>query len=77
MTAQIRNLHVLSYAAGFTAWVYRGATPIAAIDSDGFFNQMCDMLALGDTIACVCTDGTALRYVVSARNAAVVVAPMR
>ena len=77
MTAQIRHLHVLAYADGFTSWLYKNAAMDADVDRPGFFDGMADMIAAGDTITCVCIDGTAMRYVVSARNSAVVIAPTR
>ena len=78
MTAQIRNLHVLAYAAGFTSWLYKGAAMVTDVDHPGFFDKMADMMAVGDTITCVCTDRTAMRYVeYKTDDRTVVVAPMR
>lgn len=48
----IRHLHVLSYAQGFTSWVYRDKdAPIVDMASPGFFDDAADMLAIGDMIA--------------------------
>ena len=78
MTAQMLNLHVLSYAAGFTSWLYKSAARVVDVDRAGFFDKMVDMMAIGDTITCVCYDGVVVRYVeYKPDDHTVVLAPMR
>ena len=78
MTAQIRHLHVLAYAAGFTSWLYKSAAMVADVDRPGFFDGMVDMMAVGDTITCVCLNGVVMRYVeYKTDDRTVVIAPMR
>ncbi len=72
MTAAIRNLHVLAYAAGHTSWLYKGAQTRENADTPGYFDAMHDMMAPGDTITIVATDGVAMRYVVSTAGGVVV-----
>ncbi len=73
---RIRNLSVLSYAAGFTAWHYRASAPtltfdllpplpLAEILADGFFADAADLLSPGDTITVSASDGCAILYVTS------------
>ena len=77
MPAQIHNLHVLAYAAGFTSWLYKSASTVEEVNSPGFFNAMSDMMAVGDVITAVCVDGTAMRYVASVKSDAVTIEKMK
>ena len=78
MTAIIRNLHVLAYTGGLTSWLYEAATAtVATVDAPGFFDQMADIMDVGDAIICVCGDGTAMRYVTANKNGVITIAPMR
>ena len=55
----IRNLSVLSYAQGYTAWHYRGeALPLA----EDFFSPAYDMMQQGDTIMVSTQSGGALLF---------------
>jgi len=59
----IRNLSVLSYAQGYTAWHYRGeALPLATALSPGFFSPAYDMMKQGDTIMVSTQSGGALLF---------------
>ena len=52
MSFTIRNLSVLSYAQGFTFWLYRACdATIDDVKPDGFFNNASDMFKVGDMIA--------------------------
>lgn len=57
----IRNLSVLSYAQGYTAWHYRGQTLLEAL-SPSFFSSACDMMEQGDTIMVSTQSGGALLF---------------
>lgn len=64
MTASVRNLSVLSYAAGFTGWVYRDPnTALADMLKPGFFglDGFSDMVTDGDTVVLVGARHTAFR----------------
>jgi hypothetical protein len=64
MTAKLRNLSVLSYANGFTHYTYVSRdTPLADLLQEGYFSAFSDMLATGDVIMLVGSDGNAQRYV--------------
>lgn len=59
----IRNLSVLSYAQGYTAWHYRGeALPLATVLSPNFFSPASDMMKQGDTIMVSTQSGGALLF---------------
>ncbi len=64
MTASVRNLSVLSYAAGFTGWVYRDPkTALADMLATGYFRDtgFDDIIMDGDTVVLVGATHTALR----------------
>jgi len=69
-----RNLSVLSYAVGFTAWHYRAdeQSPIGHYIADvlkpDFFSLFVTEHGIhtGDTIMCSCRDGGAFLYVTEA-----------
>lgn len=64
MTAfAIRNLSVLSYAQGFTAWHYRHPGPLDEVSMPGFFDIAADMFAPGDHISISAADGGAILFV--------------
>ena len=57
MSFAIRNLSVLSYAQGFTLWLYRACdATIDDVKPDGFFNNASDMFTVSDLIV-VSTNG--------------------
>lgn len=64
MTAQIRNLAVLTYAQGHTQWVYRTTERVSTVCVENYFQAFSDMLAFNDIITLLCSDGVAMRYVV-------------
>jgi hypothetical protein len=74
----IRNLSVLSYAQGFTAWHYRMPKhPLTHALRPGFFSPAADMLEPGDTITVSAEDGGAILFVHKATiGEPVVVEPM-
>ena len=67
MPFAVRNLSVLSYAAGFTAWHYKGANTLHEVgacaraevlgDPEGFFSPSWDLFQSGDKIDISCRDG--------------------
>lgn len=60
----IRNLSVLSYAAGFTSWHYKaGIGTLADIQQPGFFNDAADMIAPGDHMDISVSDGGCILFV--------------
>ena len=59
----IRNLSVLSYAQGYTAWHYKGQSlPLATALAENFFSPACDMMEQGDTVLVSTTTGGALLF---------------
>jgi hypothetical protein len=46
----IRNLTAIGYGQGFTLWHYRPAHPDEPVTTPGFFDDVWDMLAVGDMI---------------------------
>ena len=59
----IRNLSVLSYAQGFTAWHYKARMPLADALAPGFLRPAASMLEPGDTVMISAQDGGALIFV--------------
>ncbi len=43
-----KNLSVLSYAHGFTLWLYTTADTAATVNAPGYFNSANDMVRVGD-----------------------------
>ena len=71
MDFAIRNLSVLSYAQGFTAWHYRAPTvPLAVATAPDFFSPAADMICVGDTIVVSAAGDGALLYVVASGSVA-------
>ena len=61
---KIRNLSLLSYAQGFTMWLYKDTSLTRAqITAEGFCNPSKDMVVAGDMIIITGADGTVLRVV--------------
>ena len=59
----IRNLSVLSYAQGYTAWHYKGhGLPLATALAENFFSPACDLMKQGDTVLVSTTTGGALLF---------------
>jgi len=47
----VRDLSALQYANGFTMWHYKhGAATLGECQTDGFFNDAGEMMAVGDAI---------------------------
>lgn len=64
MAFALRDLSVLAYANGFTLWHYKaGETPLAAVETAGFFNDAADMMTPGDMIMVSAHDGARLLYI--------------
>ena len=61
---KIHNLSVLSYAQGFTMWLYKDTSlTLAQITAEGFCNPSKDMVVAGDMMIITGADGTVLRVV--------------
>jgi len=79
-----RNLSVLSYAMGYTAWHYRAHEQcptghyIAEVLAPDFFSLFASEpgIRTGDTIMCSCRDGGVLLYVTKAEPGSCKVAAM-
>ena len=70
----IRNLSTLAYARGFSLWLYcTGKAPIVITLQPGFFNDVCDMMNVGDRIMVSGANGAIDLHVQSARGAVDVV----
>lgn len=54
---QMRNLSVLTYAQGFTHWLYKlpHGESIGAVWNPGYFNQASAIFNLGALLTCVST----------------------
>ena len=66
MSFAIRNLSVLDYANGFTAWHYKSASDtVADILAPGYFHDAGDMMGRGDFINVNAADGAAVLVVKS------------
>ena len=61
---KIRNLSVLSYATGFTLWLYRCEDFTQSLEQ-GYFLPVADMFKQGDMIIIVAPNGVAQRYIKS------------
>jgi hypothetical protein len=76
MAFALRDLSVLAYANGFTLWHYKAdETPLAAVETAGFFNDAADMLALCDMMMVSAHDGARLLYITQIQGE-VITAPM-
>ena len=61
---QIRNLSVLNYGQGFTTWAYKGDNEdIAAMLTDGYFDDTDEMFSDKDVMFITSRQGTAMRCV--------------
>lgn len=66
MAFTIRNLSVLAYANGFTLWHYKSGTDsLATVGAASHFNPATDMVAVGDMIMVVASDGARILRVTS------------
>lgn len=61
---KIRNLSVLSYATGFTLWLYRCDDFTQSLEQN-YFLPVADMFKQGDMIIVVALNGVAHRYIKS------------
>lgn len=64
-TFAIRNMAVLSYAQGFTVWLYSHNGAISDVAKPGFFNDAQDMFKDGDHIHLKALDGGAVAMIVN------------
>ncbi len=70
---KIRNLSVLAYANGFTLWHYKaGKDTLHNASALGYFNDACDMMAVGDMIFVSACDGGGIRMVVTSEASGVI-----
>ena len=64
MTALAKHLHVLTYAYGFTGWLYKDfATTLAEMADPDFLTEISDMLTPGDVLRILAKDGVSTAYV--------------
>lgn len=68
---KVRNLSVLSYATGFTLWLYRCEDFTQSLEQD-YFLPVADMFKQGDMIIIVAPNGVAQRYIKSCAETNVV-----
>lgn len=64
-TFAIRNTAVLSYAQGFTVWLYAHTGSLADVTAPGFFSDAQDMFKDGDHIHLKALDGGAVAMIVN------------
>ena len=70
---KIRDLSVLSYAQGYTAWHYKAVgIDLADMAVVGFFDACGDMLNVGDTLTISARDGVSIVYIAKAGKAVAV-----
>jgi len=67
------GLSALAYGNGFTLWHYTSADAIADVNTEGYFNDASDMLAVRDVIIVVDTNTPTTSLVSVLSNAAGVV----
>jgi hypothetical protein len=67
----MRNLAVLSYAQGFTVWVYTCDNLAKALAPD-YFLSACDMLQALDLIVIRSKPGVAIRFVATCTETSVI-----
>lgn len=61
---KVRNLSVLAYAQGHTAWHYNAASlSLAQVLTSGFFDEVSDRMAKGDTVSVSAADGGAILFI--------------
>ena len=66
MAFQNKNLSVIAYANGFTLWHYSSSdNTLAEIETDGYFNPIDKLCAVGDIIIINATNTTGMRRIVS------------
>jgi hypothetical protein len=76
MAFSLRNLSVLAYASGFTLWLYKaGSEEHADVTRPDFFEEVGDMLAVGDMVLVAAREGGRMLCVL-AEGAGLRVAPM-
>lgn len=76
MAFVIRNFSVLNYANGHTMWYYKGLNDtLEAICTNGFFNDVDEVLELGDMIVISAANGARI-VVVTEVGDTVRVAPL-
>ena len=67
-----KNLSVIAYANGFTLWHYAENAALATIISDGYFNDVKNLMNIGDIILINANDNTAIRRVIATSPAVAV-----
>ena len=66
MAFKNRDISVIAYANGFTLWHYSSSdNTLAEIETDGYFNPIDKLCAVGDIIVINATDTTGMRRIVS------------
>ena len=66
MAFQNKNFSVVAYANRFTLWRYSSSdNTLAEIETDGYFNPIDKLCAVGDIIVINATDTTGMRRIVS------------
>jgi hypothetical protein len=66
MAFKNRNMSVIAYANGFTLWHYSSSdNTLAEIETDGYFNPINKLCAVGDIIVINATDTTGMRRIAS------------
>ena len=67
-----RNMSVIAYANGWTLWCYKDMqTPIEEMVHKGFFDTVKDLMAVGDVIYIVGSNGVKHMYVYALDTVAV------
>ena len=52
-----KNLSVIAYANGWTAWLYKDMSiSVDEVEKEGFFDKVSDLMAIGDVVWIVCQD---------------------
>lgn len=52
-----KNLSVVAYANGWTAWLYKDMSiSVDEVEKEGFFDKVSDLMAIGDVVWIVCQD---------------------
>lgn len=52
-----KNLSVVAYANGWTAWLYKDMSiSVDEVGKEGFFDAVSDLMAVGDIVWIICQD---------------------
>ena len=74
MAFQNKKLSVIAYANGFTLWHYAANETMAAITTDGYFNNVLTLMNSGDIIIINASNGTAIKAITVTSEAVTVAA---